>query len=114
MASSHVECELPPILSVVNIDILRDPLSHDLLDERLQQKSVADVSKGVYDVVLVAPPCNTFSRALWKDDRGPRRLRDRHSPWGFPELTGADQVKCHEANLLVRFTAQIAAAAAKD
>ena len=102
----------PPTVTVVSLDLLRDPIAHDLLDDGLQQKTLAEISTRVYEAVIAAPPCNTYSRALWKDNRGPRRLRDRHSPWGFAGLTGADLTKCQEAYTLMQFTARVAAAAA--
>lgn len=52
-------------------DILRDP-QHDLLQDALRQRILADLRAGVYDAIIMSPPCGTWSRASWANDFGPR------------------------------------------
>eukprot|EP00969_Alexandrium_andersonii_P331471 14650279-Alexandrium_andersonii.AAC.1 len=56
---------------------------------------------GHWHALVVSPPCNTFSRAVWSNRCGPRPVRDRENPRGYPWLTGALKRKCEEANALV-------------
>ena len=68
-------------MQVENVDILRDPDGHNLLNPALKIKFLELISSGGYDFVVCAPPCNTLSRALLHDEFGPARLRDRDHPW---------------------------------
>ena len=52
-----------------------------------------------YDVLVVAPPCNTHSRALFSGRPGPRPVRDVNSPRGFVWLKARAKKKAKEANL---------------
>ena len=51
-------------------------------DHRLRctRKILEDIAKGVYDFVLASPPCNTWSRAVWRDRIGPKPLRSKTYP----------------------------------
>ena len=102
--------ELPARISVENVDILRDPDGQNLLNSKLRSKFLGMIAARCYDIVVCAPPCNTFSRALWHDDYGPARVRDRASPWGFQNLTGRLREKCMEANALIVFSMEVAEA----
>eukprot|EP00972_Heterocapsa_arctica_P090361 13329281-Heterocapsa_arctica.AAC.1 len=44
------------------------------------------ISAGFYDIIIVAPPCNTFTRAVFANNLGPRPVRDLAWPDGFPWL----------------------------
>ena len=104
--------ELPVRISMDNVDILRDSDGQNLLNGELRLKFLAMISGGYYDLVICAPPCDTFSRALWHDDFGPARVRDRASPWGFEGLAGKLEEKCKQANVLVWFAVEVAVAVA--
>ena len=87
-------------------------MRHDLASEALRHKYVEEVAAGDWDALIIAPPCTTFSRALWADDHGPPRLRSRDFPWGFPHLPPQLAAKLNEANVLIDFACQIVQAAA--
>ena len=82
-------------------DILRgedQDLTQDGTWELLKSKLV----HGFYNVVIVAPPCNTFSRARHNTaNPGPKPLRSLAYVKGFPWLREADRAKVEQANLLV-------------
>ena len=66
-------------VEVREIDLLRSSDQNVLLAD-LWKELTDQVGGGFYDIVIVTPPCNTFSRALWHDSHGPARLRDRQYP----------------------------------
>ena len=75
------------------IDFYRDP-THNVLEGKFW-KSLDKVTSKYYDIVIVTPPCNTFSRSLNANRLGPRPMRSKEWPWGFPWLEGAYHfVKC--------------------
>ena len=98
-------------LSVDAVDILRGREAHDLLQPALRVKFLKRIREGMYDLVLAAPPCNTFSRAVYHDSHGPAPVRSREHPWGLPDLPPHLQQKLEESNLLIRFTIDSVAAA---
>ena len=55
---------------------------HDLMNPQNQEWWESRLDS--YDLVTIAPPCNTWSRLLFRDRKGPRPLRDFRHPWGFP------------------------------
>ena len=84
-------------LSLVEFDIERSP-DHDLSREHLWIQ-VRDLLKEGY-ILLVSPPCNTFSRARfqWLRHPGPRPLRNINWPKGFPWLNSKNRAVVDEAN----------------
>ena len=62
-------------------------------------------------MVLSTPPCNAFSRAVFANKNGPRPIRDRMYPKGFPWLDSASKKLADEGNILSDFTVSIAEAA---
>ena len=44
------------------------------------------IQSGIYDVVLVTPPCSTFTRARSANKRGPPPIRSKQHPKGYPRL----------------------------
>jgi hypothetical protein len=90
-------------VEIVEIDITRDPLQHDLTNPELRQSYLEDIAKGVYDFVIVSPPCNTWSRACWANSMGPKPLRSRAHPFGFPWLEGDKKMKAEIGTLLAFF-----------
>lgn len=82
-------------------DILRGP-EQDLTDD-MAWASIRDrIAQGEFDFVIVAPPCNTFSRARHnKEHAGPKPIRSWEYLKGFPWLREVDLRKVRQANLLV-------------
>ena len=65
---------------------------------------------GEYDAILTSPPCGTFSRARWANRAGPRPLRLRHCPRGFPWLAKDAGQGVELANTFVDFSTDMLAA----
>eukprot|EP00435_Cladocopium_sp_Y103_P055965 s367_g18.t1 len=88
-------------LELMEFDIERSP-DHDLTDESLWDKIFTLLKEGNW-VLIVSPPCNTFSRARFRHQQhpGPKPLRTRTWPKGFPWLSKRDRAKVDEANLFV-------------
>ena len=59
-----------------DVDLLRGGSDHDLFDEDRRDKYMDYIAEGWYNRVVAAPPCNTFSRALFRDSSLPQPLRD--------------------------------------
>ena len=86
---------------MTEFDILRNK-SQDLTSDDVWDKLWARVVAGEFDFIIMAPPCNTFSRAKHnRQHGGPKPLRLLEYPRGFPWLKDADGQKVEVANLLV-------------
>ena len=83
------------------IDTLRGGRDHDALNPALQDSLDQKVSQGHYDLVIVTPPCNTFTRSVFANRRGPAPVRDWQWPRGFPWLTPARRAAAEGGNALV-------------
>ena len=70
------------------------------------------VSSARYDVVVVCPPYDTFSRSVFSSWPGPKPLRDAQSPLGFGQLDANQQRRVTVANELLTFSLEIMRAAA--
>ena len=87
-------------LQLMEFDIERSP-EHDLTDGALWER-IFDLLKEGGWVLIVSPPCNTFSRARFQRQHlGPKPLRTHIWPRGFPWLSNRDKEKVSEANLFV-------------
>ena len=88
-------------LVLMEFDIERSP-DHDLTDDALWDRIFALLKEGDW-VLVVSPPCNTFSRARFQHQQhpGPKPLRTRAWPKGFPWLSDSNKSKVLEANLFV-------------
>ena len=64
-------------LMLEEIDTLRGGLDHNLLEPSAQTAYVGRVLDGDFDLVIVTPPCKTFSRAVFQKDSGPKPIRNR-------------------------------------
>ena len=70
-------------LELMEFDIERSP-EHDLTDENLWERIFSLLKEGDW-VLIVSPPCNTFSRARFQlQFPGPKPLRTQTWPRGFP------------------------------
>ena len=87
---------------MAEIDICRDP-SMDLLDSATADRCLHEIPNSEWDVVLVTPPCSTFSRARCVQP-GPRPLRSRLYPLGFPWLSDSHRALVEHGNQLVSFS----------
>jgi hypothetical protein len=83
------------------VDLELHGMADDLLDDKLWDNELASLANGDWDVLLGTPPCNTHTRVVWSNSRGPKPVRSRHHPRGFPWLRGRDLRKCQDANLLL-------------
>ena len=87
-------------LELMEFDIERSP-DHDLTDHALWERIFALLKEGDW-VLIVSPPCNTFSRARFQRKHlGPKPLRTHIWPRGFPWLSNRDKTKVEEANMFV-------------
>ena len=88
-------------------------VTHTICCQRpVNQKSFKKIERGDFDLVLVAPPCSTFSRALFADLSDTNPLRNYQYPRGLPQLSGSNLKRISEANKLVDFSIQALAAVA--
>ena len=87
-------------LSLYEFDIERSP-EHDLTRDQLWDK-INDLLEEGY-ILIVSPPCNTFSRARfqWLRHPGPRPLRNVNWPKGFPWLSSKNKAVVEEANSFI-------------
>ena len=95
---------------VEEIDILRGGQKHDLLRKVHRDKILVKVRKGYYLLAAASPPCGSFSRSRSANNMGPRPIRSKAFPRGFPWLQGSSLLQAKIANTLVDFTAEVLAA----
>ena len=88
-------------LVLKEIDIERGP-EHDLRDKQLWESIFAELQQGDW-FLIVSPPCNSFSRARfqYRKHPGPRPLRNRTWPKGFPWLSRHNKQIVDEANSFI-------------
>lgn len=67
----------------------------------LWQQFFTEVADGLWDCVFLSPPCNTFSRArhLWKKSPGPRPIRSKRYPYGFPWVSNVSKQTLGQHNV---------------
>ena len=84
----------------LEIDLTRSE-DHDLRSPALWTRLAALLKEA--DAVLLAPPCNTFSRARanWRTSPGPPPLRSLEYLFGSPWLSHANKSLVEDANFLV-------------
>ena len=75
------------------IDVLVGGSEHDLLDKNSQDLWISSLEDGDFDVIILSPPCGTWSRANWANNDGPKPCRNRQHPWGdsMAEGDGAEE-----------------------
>ena len=67
-------CEAEGIGLLINeVDILVGGSDHDLLDKGAQERLLAEIGSGDYDVIILSPPCGTWSRANCSSQPGPKQ-----------------------------------------
>ena len=87
-------------LTLTELDIQRKP-EDDLTSEEMWDKLINSIRLKKWTVVILSPPCETFSRARCNNN-GPPPLRSKRYPWGFPWLQGQDKKKVDEGNFFIR------------
>ena len=97
----HRQAPVDVDVAMTEIDILRDDAAGDVLDPTVFNRILADVTKGLYDIAILTPPCSSWSRAQYSNNRGPKPVRSREHPWGFQWLEGEDLLRCNIGNTLV-------------
>ena len=109
--SLRIACKGTGVRVVVDeIDILRGGRKHDLLCRTRREKLLTKIRRGHYHLAAASPPCGSFSRSRSANNRGPRPIRSKKFPRGFPWLQGSSLVQARCANILVDFTAEVLAA----
>ena len=88
------------------IDIQNSP-DWDLTDKALQGRLLQDMARGHYHVVLITPPCSTWSRVRGANCRGPPMIRSQAYPWGFPWLSKRHQKDAELGNVLIHFMIEV-------
>jgi len=96
-------------LQMSEVDICRDP-SMDLLDSALATQYLQQISDSSWDVVILTPPCSSFSRARCAQP-GPKPVRSRLYPLGFPWLSDAHRLLVEQGNEFIFFSFQVCTAA---
>ena len=85
-------------LHLRELDLKRD-VNQDLSCQPLWESIFEKLRLGLWDVVLMSPPCSTFSRARFNfREGGPRPLRDCVYPHRFPWLRESDRAAVRQAN----------------
>ena len=79
----------------------------DLLNEHNHSSLMARLQAGEFAMVVMSPPCGTWSRAPWANQFGPRPLRSFGEPWGFPWLEGPRLKKVANSNIFIRFCMEV-------
>lgn len=95
------------VLKMLEVDLLRGGLLHDLSSFKVQQKWIRRLDTHEFDIVLITPPCSSYSRAQYANKFGPCPVRSSAFPLGFPWLSNADRKRADLGNSLVDFTWQV-------
>ena len=84
------------------IDIKRDATS-DLLDSANWDKIFTEITAGDWDVLLLSPPCSTWSRARFRyaGKFGAKPLRSSTYVWGFPWLEASQRELADRGNFFI-------------
>ena len=91
-------------LHVWEVDILNGGSDMDLLDEECQQYWMSRVESGYFDIIILSPPCGSWSRANYSNRPGPKPVRSRAHPWGLPGLQRSQQKRCTNGNTFIHFS----------
>ena len=88
-------------LDMHEFDLMRDP-KHDVLRDEMWSNLKDFIRKLQPFCVIATPQCSTYSRArhFYKVSPGPRPIRSRQYPLGFPWLSQSNRQKAEEGTLL--------------
>jgi hypothetical protein len=89
---------------ITEVDILRDP-ADDLLPSSARKLWLDRLKAEEFQVIIVTPPCNSWSRLVWLNNFGPKPCRSRNHPRGFPWADKGSVSRRHaeEGNIWVDF-----------
>ena len=89
-------------LDMREVDIERG-LQDDLTKSDVWNSILQDIKAARYQVIVLSPPCGTWSRVRfqWKTSPGPRSMRNWQHPWGFPWLSNLSMRQVENANMFV-------------
>ena len=91
------------MVEVVELD-LRHSRRCDLTRPQVQQRWLQAIDRGSADSLVITPPCSTFSRATWANDRGPFPLRSARCLRGFTWNSAVRKRKADLGNTLADFS----------
>ena len=85
------------------VDVKRDAAS-DLLDPAIWESLVAEITNGEWDVIMLSPPCSTWSRARFRYSGkfGAKPLRNSTYVWGFPWLESSQRELADRGNFFIQ------------
>ena len=86
------------------MDILRGGKSHDLTLVEVQRRIISEIRGCKYDLMLLSPPCDSFTRVKFANPWGPRPLRSMEFPHGFNYLNASEKRTVQLADILVQFS----------
>jgi len=86
------------------VDIIHSR-NHNLAQKSKQRLWKQKVMSGEFEVLIVSPPCNSFSRAR-EMPNGPRPVRNRQFPRGLPKLTPNEQLLVKLGNTLADYACE--------
>ena len=92
---------------VDEVDILRGGAKHDLTLNSVQAEILTKVTAGKYDLMLLSPPCDTFTRVKFANNLGPRPVRSLDYPHGFEYLNARELRAVELADILVDFSCDV-------
>ena len=78
-------------LRVEEVDVLRGGPLRDLLSAARRKDYLQDIRSGRHAASIIAPPCETHTRARHANRNGPPPLRSKAWPRGLPGLTPAQR-----------------------
>ena len=79
----------------------------DLSYATIRQKYLDAMKSKVYQAILLSPPCSTFSRACWRNFKGPRPVRNFRHWRGLQVLTAIERRKCNLGNTFADFAWEV-------
>ena len=91
-------------LAFHEVDILVGGGKHDLMNLEAQQSWLDRIEKGEFCMVLLSPPCGTWSRANYSNKPGPQPCRSKRYPWGFPHAKARVKARAQAGNAFVHFS----------
>jgi len=92
---------------VTEIDILMDPIKHDMLVKANKANLMTRIYAGEFHAAFLTPACSSWSRVRFAP-HGPKPVRNFSNPRGFPWLLGAPLKECTDANELVDLVVELA------
>ena len=93
----------PQGVDLLEMDIKRCA-AHDLSKSDVWDKIFSELEQSQWDVIVLSPPCSTFSRARHRHAGrgGPVPLRSKLHVWGFPWLSSRHKATAELGNFFIR------------